>query len=232
MTNEELLAEVEDVIRTMPTRDRQMFNSEDVLSWQGRAAAVMHMVSLPVGVAFGHAVSNLLQHMLNEKALRDIPRLLHQARHTLRMQTLGPVSSAMGAGSVFDYFDEVRKIIETASSEVFFVDPYLDAEFVSRYLPHIKAGVSVRLLARKSIDRLLPAVVAFVGQHKITVSIRASSDMHDRFVFIDGGTIYQSGASFKDGAKKAPTTLTQIVDAFAAVQKQYEDRWAMGTVHL
>jgi len=41
---------------------------------------------------------------------------------------------------------------------------------------------------------------------------------------------YQSGASFKDGAKKAPTTLTQITDAFSAVSATYEQRWSTSVV--
>lgn len=56
--------------------------------------------------------------------------------------------------------------------------------------------------------------------------------MHDRYVFVDRTACYQSGASFKDGAKKSPTTLTQITDAFAAVQQTYEALWAAGTVHI
>ena len=63
--------------------------------------------------------------------------LLHQARHDLRMKTVGPLSVQIPDGKPFDYFDEIRKITQMASSDLLFVDPYLDAEFVSRYLPQI-----------------------------------------------------------------------------------------------
>ena len=43
-----------------------------------------------------------------------------------------------------------------------------------------------------------------------------AAQFHDPSLFIDGSSCYQSGASFKDGAKNAPTTLTQITDAFQA----------------
>ena len=56
--------------------------------------------------------------------------LLHEARHDLRMETVGPVSVPLAHGQVFDYFDEVRKVIEMAKQDLLFVDPYLDAEFV------------------------------------------------------------------------------------------------------
>ena len=46
-----------------------------------------------------------------------------------------PLSVVVQKGQVFDYYDEVRKVIEPARTDVFFVDPYLAADFVSRYLP-------------------------------------------------------------------------------------------------
>jgi len=64
----------------------------------------------------------------------------------------------------------------------------------------------------------------------MAISVRSAGGFHDRYVFVDGAACYHSGASFKDGAVKAPTTLTQITDAFSAVLKTYEDVWAVGTV--
>jgi hypothetical protein len=151
--------------------------------------------------------------------------ILHQAQHDLRMETQGLVNVAVSKGSLFEYFDEIRKAVEGAKQDVFFVDHYLDAEFVSRYLPHIMPGVSARLLSREKLPTLLPAVDAFVQQHKLTVQVRSASNFHDRYVFIDEAICYQSGASFKDGAKAAPTTLTQITDAFLAVSQTYENLW-------
>jgi hypothetical protein len=49
---------------------------------------------------------------------------------------------------------------------------------------------------------------------------------------VDGLSCFQSGASFKDGAKKAPTTLTQITDAFTAVLETYEQLWTKSEVVL
>jgi len=48
-------------------------------------------------------------------------------------------------------------------------------------------------------------------------------------MIIDGTACYQSGASFKDGARNAPTTFTQVGDAFAAVRDTYEGIWKAGT---
>jgi hypothetical protein len=154
--------------------------------------------------------------------------LVHEARGSLRLSTLGPISTAIGQGLVFDYFDEIRKLIETAVTEIFFVDPYLDAEFVSRYLPHVKSGVAVRLLARERLATLIPAVSAFTQQYPNIVEVRSASNFHDRYIMVDGSSCFQSGASFKDGGRNAPTTLTQITDAFAAIRETYESIWSTG----
>jgi hypothetical protein len=97
-------------------------------------------------------------------------------------------------------------------------------------LPHIAAGVSIRLLARVKVSALLPAVDAFSQQNGTKIEVRSAPGFHDRYLIVDGASCYQSGASFKDGAKSAPTTLTQITDAFPAMQKTYEDMWAQANV--
>jgi hypothetical protein len=142
------------------------------------------------------------------------------------METVGPLSVAVAHGHIFDYFDELRRVIEGAKQDLLFVDPYLDSEFVSRYLTHVSKGVTIRLLAREKLSTLLPAVDLFAKQSQSTIQVRSAPHFHDRYVFVDSNECYQSGASFKDGAKSAPTTLTQITDAFRAMLQTYEGLWS------
>jgi hypothetical protein len=106
----------------------------------------------------------------------------------------------------------------------------LDADFVSRYLPHVGPGASIRLLAREKLATLLPAVDAFCKQSGVKIEVRSATNFHDRYLLINCDSCYQSGASFKDGAKSAPTTVTQITDAFAGVAKTYEDIWSAARI--
>lgn len=230
---EQLLAEVEDVIRTMPPRATIRHETAENLAWLGRASAVISMWNSAKAIAFDGYVSKVHAVVANEagQGVRAVVTMLHQARHDLRLKTVGPLTVVVDQGGVFDYFDEVRQIIESAKSDLLFVDPYLDAEFVSRYLPHVSQGVTIRLLARERLPTLLPAVAMLRQQSDLTVAVRSASGFHDRYVFVDAAACYQSGASFKDGAKKAPTTLTQIVDAFSVVSSMYEQIWSVATVH-
>lgn len=133
---------------------------------------------------------------------------------------------AIGQGQVFAYFDELRKVIEGARSDLLFVDPYLEADFVSRYLAFAMDGVPIRLLTEKKLPTLLPAVDAFAAQHKRLIEVRSTSGLHDRYLIVDGQYCYQSGASFKDGARNALTTITRITDVFQPVRDAYEKLWA------
>ncbi len=232
VTPEQLLAEVEDVIRTMPPRETLGTDAPENYAWQGRAQAVVRLWDPVHGPFFDGAIAKMNSGMTRdfETGISAVLTRLNQARHELRMQTVGPMTVAIGTGKVFDYFDEVRKVIEAAKVDLLFVDPYLDAEFVSRYLPNITRGVAVRLLGRESLATLLPAVAVLRQQTGLSIEVRSAGGFHDRYVFVDRSQCYHSGASFKDGAKKAPTTLTQIVDAFSVVSSMYEQSWLAATV--
>jgi len=137
MTKEQLLVEVEDQLGTMPPRATIRHGTGENFSWLGRMSAVIEQ--------WNPAMSSTLSEYLDRfhgqsahpalEAFRRILTLLHQARHDLRMQTLGPTNQALPRGMVFIYFDEIRKIIELAKTELLFIDPYLDAEFISRRIP-------------------------------------------------------------------------------------------------
>jgi hypothetical protein len=230
LPKESLLAELEDVVRTQPAAGTIRHNTPEVRQWIGRAVAAISAWDAVLGEQAGtHA--RLLRGGFGREAFQNgemLIDLLYVAHSSARLHTIGPVNTAIGSGLVFDYFDEIRKIIETARADLFFIDPYLDAEFVSRYLPHARAGTTIRLLAREKISTLLPAVAAFAQQSQASLVVRSAFGFHDRYVVIDGARCYQSGASFKDGARNAPTAVTQIGDAFEAVRDTYEGIWSTG----
>lgn len=227
MKSEDLLNEIEDLLRNVPNPATITHDLDENYSWFGRVSAVITSWSPVKAVSLPFHMNEITSlSTLNSKVgLGKIRTLLHEARHDLRMKTVGPVSVAIQKGMVFDYFDEIRKIISTVSTDILFIDPYLDSDFVSRYLPNCPQDVSIRLLTEKKPSTLLPAVDAFNQQHQTKIQVRSTTGIHDRYLLVDGKSCYQSGASFKDGAKASPTTLTQITDAFSAVSSTYEGLW-------
>jgi len=231
VTPKDLLAKIETLLRTMPPNLR--LQDDESPSWLGNAVAVL-MRWDPMHAITARLYSSQIHSMSNVDAnggRAGLLRLLHEARADLRLSTVGPVSKAIDAGLVFDYFDEIRKQIEIAKVDILFIDPYLDADFISRYLPHVSSGVSVRLLARDKLKTLLPAARLYTQQNNVTIAVRSTTNFHDRYIIVDGKACFQSGASFKDGGR-SPTTITQITDAFLAVQRTYEDLWQNAKVEL
>lgn len=225
---EQLLYEVEDIIRTMPGPRDFSVNQDKCVPWLGRASAAIAQWNPGIATVRFEPLVQLLnsgQATDFSSTRRAVLIYLHQAQNDLRLKSAGPSSIAINSGMVFEYFDELRKIIETAKIEAYFIDPYIDAEFVSRYLPFTDPATKIRILTREKITTLLPSMSAFAAQHPRNIEIRSEPTFHDRYLIVDGLACYQSGASFKDGAKKSPTTLTQITDAFEAVRETYEGLW-------
>lgn len=223
------LAEIDELLRTLPKWEEFQERTPEALSWRGRFTAVLHAIQgTRTQVAFVTAGLDTSYGVY--LAHGQMVALLHEVRYTAVLASPVPTSMQFASEAPFDYFDEVRKLASTAVRDVLFVDPYLDASFISRYMPHIAAGACVRLLGSKGIAALASAASMFTAQYALPIEVRqASSALHDRFVFIDGGSCYQSGASFKDGGVKAPATIAQIVDAFPAVKSTYEALWAAGS---
>jgi hypothetical protein len=226
---ERLLQEVEALMRTMPPQSNLRDSSEEVHAWFGRLRAVVEawdtaestLLTLNIGTMRGPN-SNL-----SNVASQAIQDLLHHARAALQLKTNVSPSAVIDHGKVFDYFNELRKIVEAAVADIFFVDPYLDADFAERYLPSVKSGVGIRLLARERLNSLIPAVRLFNSQHGSNAQVRSAPGFHDRFVFVDADC-YQSGASFKDGGKNAPTVISQVRDGAAQLRHLYDVMWLNG----
>jgi hypothetical protein len=225
-----LLHEVERLLRVVPDSGSFRSCSDEALEWIAHSKSIftqLHIIDGPLFVA----LSTLASGGGTETNPRTIRLKLIELQHTLNM-TVGPSPNvAIEAGDRFHYFDEIRKLVEAAADDLFFIDPYLDADFVSRYLVHSKHAVLIRLLTdQSSLKKLMPAVELFAEPRSEGVCVRCSDTLHDRYLIVDDAKCYQSGASFKDGAKRSDTTITQIVDVFPEVNRRYNEIWEAAEV--
>lgn len=228
----EVLYELENVLRSRPDRSVMKDPSDENIEWQALACATMYKWNPLRYLPFELAIKDLIDPSsgVSNRGIVNVLRQLNQARFELKME-LDPVSSlVVEAGGIYQYFEHIRKHIELAQKEIFFIDPYLDADFISRYLSYVKSDVAVKLLTNKNIKTLAPAAELFSKQSGVKVEIRSPQNLHDRYLIVDGKSCYQSGASFKDGAKNAPTALIEITDVFQAVKDAYDRIWNEATI--
>ena len=221
----QLLAEVEELIRSAPTSDSQALDRPE---WLGQVSAV-----LTESLQNSSAVDSYLMDMKYRSVTGDIGSSygrilvsLHRAKRILQWHTGVPTGVVIEEGMVFDYFDRIRTIIECAKHEIFFVDPYMEVDFVSRYMKFISSGVNSQLLTSKKSDTLVAALGMFAKQSRTNIEVRLSKHIHDRFIFVDQQSCYLSGASFKDGAKRSPTIIAQITDGFDVLFGCYRKIWS------
>jgi hypothetical protein len=218
------------LLRDMPPRGTLGGYIDANMQWFGRARAIVGQWDPIKSAFFGRNVETFFAGGIgSDRAYAAIMTVLYEVRTDLKMKTGGPTSVAVPAARPLDYYDAVRRLLETALVDILFVDPYIGADFVSRYLPHVRAGVTVRLLTRKYLDKVVPSVEMLSRQQGLSVEIRKSNS-HDRYIFIDRKECYHSSASFQDGGKSSAALLSQVMDVFPDTQRIYETEWASSDV--
>ena len=114
MDDAQLLVLLDQVIRSMPATSELFGVSTEVLEWFGRARAILQRWSTVRAVQFSSAADTMRSSnaFLHDAAFGQIVSILHEARMELQMRTAGPSEIVVDRGHQFDYYDEVRKVIE------------------------------------------------------------------------------------------------------------------------
>lgn len=228
MDEKQFLAEIDSALADMPQIADFAKLGTQADAWLGRVNAI-----LEPGL---NAMEKLDLKALNQSieagsylgtdriaAMRAILRLLHSRRYMLLMKIGSTGTVAFDQGMHFQYFDAIRGVFETATSDLLVVDQYLNESVLSKFCVFAKEGVSIRLLGSRYMETLQPAASALNEQRGL-VFLRKSTEVHDRFVFIDKQKCFLSGASFKDGPRNGHSVLTEIASC-APLLTMYESAW-------
>ena len=104
------------------------------------------------------------------------------------------------AGREHDAYTAIRNIVEQAMESLTIVDPYIDRTLF-QLLANVKPEVAIRVLTRSAPPDFDLELDKFGKQgHKIEAR-RGISDLHDRFILLDG-RCFHLGASIKDAGSR------------------------------
>ncbi len=105
-------------------------------------------------------------------------------------------------GQIYDAFEQMKKFVRMAKSELIIIDPYF-ADCVLPLVAQKRQGVSV-LVVKNSRQKLLHAVdvARFNAQYANSLTVMTSDKFHDRFLIIDKATLIHVGASLNHLGKK------------------------------
>jgi len=98
-------------------------------------------------------------------------------------------------GQIYDAFEQMKKFVRMAKTELIVIDPYFD-DSVLPLIAQKRLGVSV-LVVKNHRKNLLHAVdvAKFNAQHGNTLTVKESNKFHDRFLIIDKTVLIHVGAS-------------------------------------
>ena len=105
-------------------------------------------------------------------------------------------------GQVYDAFDQMKKFVRMAKSELIVIDPYFD-DSVLPLIAQKRPGVMVLVVKNSRKNQLHGVDVAqFNAQYGDTLTVKESDKFHDRFLIIDKSTLVHVGASLNHLGKK------------------------------
>jgi hypothetical protein len=117
----------------------------------------------------------------------------------LKIQEL-PAQGIFFDGQIFDAYAFMSSIVKKAEKEIILIDNYMD-ESTLILLSKKNKNIKVRLLT-KNISKQLQLDVKKANEQYGAFEIQTFEKSHDRFLIIDGITVYHIGASLKDLGKK------------------------------
>ena len=103
-------------------------------------------------------------------------------------------------GQIYDAFSLITTIIQKAKSDIVLIDGYVDVNTLN-ILAKKNTGVDVTIFTYASAPLTKKDVENFNAQYP-TLTVKKTQVFHDRFVILDGKTVYHIGASIKDAGKK------------------------------
>lgn len=152
---------------------------------------------------------------------RSMASVIRDAREILAA-TAAPSEIAIVAGSIFSAKSKVRELLETASEEVFIVDPYIGLGTLDcvRGL-----AIPVRILTSietSAIEKGFERALSDYASESHQIEIRRAPGLHDRHLVFNE-RCWLIGGSLKDAGKK-PFHCIEIVDKRLVID-DLEERW-------
>ena len=221
-----ILAQLRALLERMPNFEEYTSTSKEHMTWLAQAHAIISRWDTTEAFPFKLASDSLTMDLTRDMNVAKIVGTLHRVIADLEIEVPSDIEVNFGAGDVYDFFNALNKVIASAESSIFIIDPYLDETVFDHYLNSRQENVSVRLLVNKKAEDLLPAYQKYNAQHGDVLQIKKSKNLHDRIIFIDNYVCWLIGQSVKDAAKAKPTYLVQLPpDVVSEKLNNYEEIW-------
>ena len=120
------------------------------------------------------------------------------------------------ANNSFSAYCFVSSMLDSATSTVIIIDPYVDQSIFYRYLYRLEKSINIKVITdteKFSAERLksYESVEKLFMQEYPNYERKLFSNLHDRYLIIDL-IAYSLGGSLKDAARNADFSITQVTE--------------------
>jgi len=120
--------------------------------------------------------------------------------NAIEAKEIRPKQGIFFNGQIFEAYRFVSDLFRSAKKSIIIIDNYIDDTILAHLTKRAK-NVTVTILT-KAISTQLALDLKKYNEQYPTVEIKEITNVHDRFIIIDGNTVYHVGASLKDLGKK------------------------------
>lgn len=130
----------------------------------------------------------------------DTDHKFEQIFDAIEERSIKPKQGIFFDGQIFDAYQFVSDLIRTARKSIVLIDNYVDDATLTLLS---KAGRKVKItILTRTISKQLALDVKKYNEQYPEITVKEFLNAHDRFIIIDGKTVYHFGASLKDLGKK------------------------------
>ena len=104
-------------------------------------------------------------------------------------------------GQFYDAYTLIQSIFESANNEIIIIDNYIDRTILDRLIVK-KQNVKVLIYTDNNKSQLLQTDINTFNKQYGLLTIKNTTNVHDRYIVIDQDKLYHIGASVKDLGKK------------------------------
>jgi len=130
----------------------------------------------------------------------EVDHKFEQIFNAIEERSIKPKQGIFFDGQIFDAYQFVSGLIRTARKSIIVIDNYID-EGVLTLLSKANKKVQITILT-KTISKQLALDIKKYNEQYPAITLKEFHNSHDRFLIIDGKTVYHFGASLKDLGKK------------------------------
>lgn len=163
----------------------------------------------------GYSINNRVNRL--EDKIEKIDHLLGEISFQLKTTEL-PTQVIFFDGQIFDAYVFFSDIIKKAQKEIILIDNYIDESTLIHLSKKVK-NVKV-ILYTKTVNKNLTLDINKVNEHYGGFEVQSFSKSHDRFLILDGDSVYHVGASLKDLGKRPVVSEALPWFAFTKMEKE------------